>query len=211
MLCGAARELARPGVERHRTRRPPRQYGPAPDPSLPGHAARAFLTVHHWDGEQRRGVTELRRVACGPVIIVTYDHNVSGRMWLMKDYLPEVARLDARIFPSCEQLAAWLGGHTEITTLEISRDTPDWMLGSFWAHPERVLDPTARAGTSGFARMDPGVVDRVVREVRADLQDGSWDRRYGALRDRQSLDVGLRLLANTPGSRGLACCRRPTA
>jgi len=41
------------------------------------------------------------------VIIVTYDHRVSSEMWPMKDYLPEVAQLGARICPSCEQPAAW--------------------------------------------------------------------------------------------------------
>jgi SAM-dependent methyltransferase len=164
-------------------------------------AAMAFLTIHHWDAEQQQGVAELRRVARGPVIIVTHDHLISGQMWLMKDYLPEVAQLDARTFPACEQIVAWLGGRTEVTTLEISRDTPDWMGGSFWAHPERVLDPRARAGTSGFARMTPEIVDRVVQAVRADLESGLWDKRYGELRHRETLDVGLRLLVNTPTDR----------
>ena len=33
----------------------------------------AILTLHHWDAERERGVRELRRVARGPVVIVTYD------------------------------------------------------------------------------------------------------------------------------------------
>lgn len=54
-------------------------------------AAMAILTVHHWEDDQERGVRELRRVARGPVVILTYDPQVSARMWLMADYLPEVA------------------------------------------------------------------------------------------------------------------------
>jgi SAM-dependent methyltransferase len=165
-------------------------------------AAMAILTIHHWDAEQERGVRELRRVARGPVVIVTYDHRFSNEMWLMKDYLPEVAELDRRIFPSVGLIATWLGGSTVVETLEISRHTPDWMLGSFWAHPERVLDPGARAATSGFARMDPGVVERVVRSVRRDLESGAWDQRHGHLRQRERLDVGLRLIINTPAPLG---------
>jgi hypothetical protein len=46
-------------------------------------AAMAVLTVHHWEEEQERGVRELRRVAAGPVVIVTCDPEVSGAMWLM--------------------------------------------------------------------------------------------------------------------------------
>ena len=157
-------------------------------------AAMAVLTVHHWDEDQERGVRELRRVASGPVVILTYDPDVCSRMWLMADYLPEVAELDRRTFPSIDLLAEWLGGCTRVTTVPVPRDTPDWSLGSFWAHPERVLDEQARNATSGFARMDPAVVARVVAEVERDLRDGTWDRKYGHLRSLDELDVGARLV-----------------
>jgi hypothetical protein len=126
------------------------------------------------------------------VVILTYDAGVSARMWLMA-YLPEVAELDRRIFPAPEQVAGWLGGG-RVETVAIPRDTPDWTLGSFWAHPERVLDPRARANTSGFARMAPAVVERVVDAVRRDLADGSWDARHGHLRALESYDSGMRLI-----------------
>jgi SAM-dependent methyltransferase len=157
-------------------------------------AALAIVTVHHWDEGQEAGVRELRRVARGPVVILTYDPRVSGAMWLMADYLPEVAALDHTIFPAPERLAGWLGGDVEIRPLPLRRDCRDWMLGSFWAHPERVLDPVARAGTSGFARMEPAIVDRVVAAVAADLDSGAWDARHGTLRDLDAYDVGLRLI-----------------
>jgi len=157
-------------------------------------AAMAVLTVHHWDEEQEGGVREMRRVARGPVVILTYDPDVCARMWLMADYLPEVAELDRRTFPSIELLSEWLGGRTRVTDVPLPRDTPDWSLGSFWAHPERVLDEQARNATSGFARLDPAVVARVVAAVERDLRDGTWDRRYGHLRSLEELDVGARLL-----------------
>jgi hypothetical protein len=86
---------------------------------------------HHWDEDQE--------------VIVTFDPQVSGRMWLMADYFREVAELDERIFPTPELLAQWLGTHIDVKEIPIARDAPDWMLGAFWAHPERVLDPQARA------------------------------------------------------------------
>ena len=161
-------------------------------------AAMAILTLHHWDDERERGVRELRRVAQGPVIILTYDPRISGRMWLMAEYLPEVAALDHRIFPLPEQLAAWLGGRVVVEPVPIPHNTPDWMLGSFWAHPERVLDATARAATSGFARMSDAVVARVVGAVQRDLASGDWDARHGDLRGLREYDVGLRLIVATP-------------
>jgi SAM-dependent methyltransferase len=161
-------------------------------------AAMAILTMHHWDHAQHDGVGELRRVARGPVVILTFDAHVSGRMWLMADYLPEVARLDEQIFPEPEVIARWLGGTTRVHTVPISRDTPDWTLGSFWAHPERVLDRQAREATSGFARMDPRIVRRVVDSVAADLASGDWDRRHGRLRELPAYDAGLRLIVSVP-------------
>jgi SAM-dependent methyltransferase len=156
--------------------------------------AMAVLTLHHWDGERERGVRELRRVARGPVVILTYDPEVSGAMWLMANYLTEVGELDRAIFPPPRQLADWLGGDVHIEVVETPRDTPDWNLGSFWAHPERVLDPAARAATSGFARQPAEVVQRVVDAVARDLRTGAWDARYGHLRQAHSRDVGLRLI-----------------
>lgn len=161
-------------------------------------AAMAILTIHHWDRDQERGVRELRRVARGPVVILTFDPQVSARMWLMADYLPEVAELDRRIFPTPQTLARWLDAEVDVREVPIPRDTPDWTLGSFWAHPERVLDAQARSSTSGFARMPPGVVNRVVETVRRNLQDGAWDARHGHLRELEEYDAGLRLLVSNP-------------
>jgi SAM-dependent methyltransferase len=161
-------------------------------------AAMAVLAVHHWDDEREAGVRELRRVARGPVALLTVDVEVGREMWLERDYLTEVADLNERIFPRLDELVEWLGGHVEIETVEIPRDTPDWTLLAFWAHPERVLDPHARAVTSGFARMPAEVVGRVVGDVERDLADGTWDARNGHLRALDSYDAGLRLVVATP-------------
>ena len=116
----------------------------------------------------------------------------------MTDYLPEVAALDRATFPDPEQIAAWLGGDVRIEPMPVPRDTPDWMLGSYWAHPERVLDARARAATSGFARMPEAVVGRAVGALTRDLADGTWDRRHGRLRGLSECDVGLRLSVARP-------------
>ncbi len=156
-------------------------------------AAMAILSLHHWD-DCERGLRELRRVARGPVVLLTYDAVVSGQMWLMADYAPEIATTDRKNFPDPKQLGEWLGGEVIIETIPIHRDCADWMLGSFWAHPERVLDPVARAGTSGFSRLSPDVMDRIVSEVSRDLRSGEWDKRHGHLHQLEEYDAGLRLV-----------------
>lgn len=161
-------------------------------------AAMSVLALHHWDGEQEAGVRELRRVARGPVAVLTVDAAVAAEMWLVRDYLVEVAEMDRRIMPPVDRIAVWLGGEARVETIEIARDTPDWTLMSFWAHPERVLDPEARAATSGFARMPEQVVARVVADVGRDLADGTWETRNGGLRQLDAFDAGLRLVVATP-------------
>jgi hypothetical protein len=131
-------------------------------------------------------------------VIFTFDPEVAARMWLIADYLPEVAELDRRTCPKPETLARWLGGEVDVREVPISRDTPDWSLGSFWAHPERVLDARARRSVSGFARMPRHVVDRVVAAVERDLRDGTWETRHGHLRELRYYDAGLRLVVSNP-------------
>jgi SAM-dependent methyltransferase len=159
-------------------------------------AAMSILSLHHWDDCQR-GVRELRRVARDTVVLLTYDTKVSGQMWLTADYAHEIAERDRRIFPDPQLLGEWLGGEVRIEVVPSHRDCRDWMFGSFWAHPERVLDPVARAATSGFAQMSPSAVERVVSDVSRDLQSGVWDQRYGHLRELEAFDSGLRLVIAT--------------
>ena len=161
-------------------------------------AAMAILTVHHWDADRERGVRELRRVARGPVVVLTFDAEVSGAMWLPSDYFPEIASLDRAIFPPPSLVACWLGGTATVETVPIHRDSEDWTFGAFWAHPERVLDAEARAATSGFARMPADVVGRVVAELARDLDSGAWDTRHRALRSLEEYDAGLRLVVAMP-------------
>jgi hypothetical protein len=122
-------------------------------------------------------------------VILTYDARVSARLWLLADYLPEVADLDARIFPAPETLARWLGGEVDVRPLPLPRDTSDWMLGSFWDTPSGCWTSArgqARRGSRDAAR----VVERVVTALRRDLDDGSWDARHGELRAFEECDVG---------------------
>jgi SAM-dependent methyltransferase len=121
-------------------------------------AAMAVLTVHHWDRDQQPGLQEMRRVPRDAVVIVTYDPTVSGQMRLMADYLPEVAQLDQEIFAAPDVIAGWLGGHTVVESMAISRDTPDWMLGSFCerqpgsSHSRTTTDAAMHACGPEFSR-----------------------------------------------------------
>ena len=59
-------------------------------------AAMAVLTIHHWS-DWAKGLSEMRRVARGPVVLLTYDPSFRG-VW-QHDYWPELIALDERIMP----------------------------------------------------------------------------------------------------------------
>ncbi len=156
-------------------------------------AAMAVLTMHHW-ADIDRGLAELRRVARRRIVLLTIEVDVEAGMWLFTDYVPEIAERDRREFPSTARLVAALGASTRSVIVPVPADCTDGFLLAFWSRPEAVLDPHARAATSGFARMDDAREHSAVERLTGDLASGEWDRRHGHLRALTELDVGLRLV-----------------
>ena len=150
-------------------------------------AALAVLTVHHWP-DPAAGLRELRRVTRGRIVILTFDPR--ARPWLT-DYLPELAALDEAQMPAITDYTAALGP-VHLEPLEIPHDCVDGFLHAYWRRPEAYLDPRLRSGSSSFRVLaDPQAgLDR----LRADLETGDWDRRYGGLRRINAYDAGYRLV-----------------
>jgi hypothetical protein len=63
-----------------------------------------------------------------------------------------------------------------------------------WARLELYLDPQVRAGICAVALADPGKVARNVTHLRADLESGAWDARWGSARRQSAFDAGYRLI-----------------
>jgi SAM-dependent methyltransferase len=164
-------------------------------------AATAILTVHHWT-EPRRGLAELRRVARGPVVVLTFDPEQTEAFWLVRDYLPEVVALDRERIPTVEATAGWLGGDVEVEPVPIPHDCRDGFLGAYWRRPELYLEPATRPGMSAFSDLDPQPLERGLAKLRADLDSGAWQRRYGGLLSLDELDIGYRLVVSRPARPG---------
>jgi SAM-dependent methyltransferase len=160
-------------------------------------AAMAILTVHHWD-DPMRGLRELRRVARGPAVVLTFDPRQAGAFWLVRDYLPEAGALDRERFPSIEATVEALGGRSTVERVPIPHDCRDGFLGAFWRRPELYLEPAVRPGISNFGDLDPAVLERALAKLRNDLDSGAWRRRYGGLLSRDELDIGYRLVVSRP-------------
>lgn len=157
-------------------------------------AAMAMITVHQWQ-DLERGLGELRRVARGPVVILTFDPEVLVDFWLT-DYVPELLEGERPRFPAIERIAAALGGRAEVLAPPIPRDCEDGFIQAYYARPEAFLDPEVRAAQSAWAKTgvdaEPGL-----RRLRDDLESGAWDERYGDLRTQPEHVGSLRLVVAT--------------
>lgn len=152
-------------------------------------AALAVLTVHHWP-ERERGLSELARVARRRVVIFTHE-TARVRFWL-ESYFPATISRHRRV--STFEVVKRTLGEVEVIDVPIPHDCCDGFLGAYWARPEAYLDPGVRGAISGFAKLTRIELADGLARLRADLASGDWERRHGALRAREQLDLGYRLV-----------------
>ena len=88
----------------------------------------------------------------------------------------------------------------DVQPLPIPGDCVDGFLGAFWQRPDAYLDQGVREGISSFGRLSS--VEGQLARLRRDLVSGQWERQYGALRGRESLDIGYRLVVTDRSKRG---------
>ncbi len=159
-------------------------------------AAMATVTIHQWR-DTDRGLRELRRVARGPVVVLTFDPDALDAFWLA-DYLPELIEAERRRYPTVEQVRQVLGGTSSVLAVPVPHDCVDGFTEAYYARPERFLDPMVRAAQSAWGFVDEDTSARGLHRLRAELADGSWDRRYGALRRQPEFVGSLRLITAVP-------------
>lgn len=158
-------------------------------------AGLAILTVHHWQ-DAAAGIAELVRVSRRQVVL-TWDPAYFARsFWLVSDYLPEIGHREAGL--AClDTVTALLSRHHErvdVQAVPVPADCTDGFLGAYWRRPHAYLDPAVRASASGLATLPRGVLDPAVERLSADLAAGRWHDRHRNLLDRDSLDIGYRLV-----------------
>ena len=167
---------------------------PFPDDSFD--AAMATITIHQWP-ELDRGLRELRRVSRGPVVILSADPVALANFWLI-EYVPELLRAEQARVPETARLQQVLGGTSTVTAVPIPLDCTDGFSEAFYGRPERFLDPSVREAQSSWQFVAPEVAAAGLRRLRADLESGEWDRKYGTLRRQPYYEGSLRLVAARP-------------
>ena len=96
-------------------------------------AAMAVLSDHHWTDR----AAGLRRAAPGrapAVVVIQWDQSLAARLWISRDYLPELAGA-----PLHEVMAPL--GPAELRPLPLPRDCRDGFLLAWWPAPRRCSTP----------------------------------------------------------------------
>jgi SAM-dependent methyltransferase len=154
-------------------------------------AAMACVTIHHWEPPEA-GLSELRRVSRGPVVVFTFDLDELPAWQL--DFLAEGIAIERPRFPAIDDVAAALGGRTRVERIATPGDCSDGFFEAFWRRPEALLDPAVRGGQSMWALLEPGIEERIVARLSAALESGAWDAEHSHLRQLDSYDGALRLV-----------------
>jgi SAM-dependent methyltransferase len=155
-------------------------------------AAMGVLTIHHWQ-DLDAGLAEMRRVARRRIVLLTLDAEAASETWLIKDYFPELGSMDREVMPSRARIQACLPG-ARIKPVPVPHGCLDGFAIALWDRPEWLLDPEVRRASSTWHRMPADAAERGLERLRAELESGLWDEKYGHLRKLAELDVGLRLV-----------------
>jgi SAM-dependent methyltransferase len=162
-------------------------------------AAMTTFSVHQWS-DLDRGLSEVRRVTRGPIVVLTCDPDRVEDFWLA-EYAPEVMATEARRYPAIARIVDALPGDTVTTSsLPIPFTCVDGFSEAYYARPERLLDAGARRANSAWSFVDEVTARRSVAALRTALETGDWDRAHGALRTQPTYDGALVLVVATPRS-----------
>jgi hypothetical protein len=120
---------------------------------------------------------------------------VIQKFWLLREYLPDAARIDEELYVPIARLVELLGG-AQVHTVPVPHDCTDGFGSAFWRRPEAYLDATVRAGISMLAYADESSLAEGLARLAADLHSGQWQQRHAELLEQQRLDAGYRLLVS---------------
>ena len=73
-------------------------------------------------------------------------------------------------------------------------DLNDVFLAACWKRPHLYLQPEIRSGMSAFMLASPAEVAVGLERLKQDLQDGTWQRKYGQVLTLDSFDAGYRFI-----------------
>lgn len=159
--------------------------------------AMAAVTLHHWS-DWSAGLREMQRVA-RRIVVLHFDPSLHCAFWLARDYLPELAQVWSQV-PSVDEVTEAIGPDAIVRALPVPWDCVDGFLPAYWRRPAAYLDPDVQQSMSGLQLLEPAALVRGLTLLAEDLRDGVWHRRHAALLEADVLDVGWRLIYDSPSA-----------
>jgi hypothetical protein len=143
------------------------------------------------------GYPEMRRVTRNVVLILTCDPARLHYSW-RSEYAPEMIAVEARRYPAIEAILEGVGGPADVEQVKIPLHCTDGFSEAYYGRPERFLEPSARRANSAWSFVEPGIEGRFVERLGWDIEEKTWDAKYGFLRSEPMFDGSLRLIIGHP-------------
>jgi SAM-dependent methyltransferase len=159
-------------------------------------AAMAMITVHHWP-DMEKGLKELRRVARRQVIVMTFDPEQLDNFW-NAEYFPEVIAVEKARYPTIDFIEKSLGGNCNVIPIPIPFNCKDGFQEAFYGRPEAFLENEVRLSQSAWGFIPEEKQADIVDRLKIDLENGTWDKKYGHFRTQENFTCALRLIVSTP-------------
>jgi SAM-dependent methyltransferase len=159
-------------------------------------ASMAMITVHHWP-DMDKGLKELRRVTKHQVVIMTFDPQQLDKFW-NAEYFPEVIEVEKARYPTIDFIKDSLGGHCKVIPIPIPLDCKDGFQEAFYGRHEAFLEKDVRLSQSAWSFIPDEKQEEMVGRLKADLENGNWDKKYGHFRTQNFFTCALRLIVSIP-------------
>jgi hypothetical protein len=144
-----------------------------------------------------KGLKELRRVAKHQVVIMTFDPGQLDNFW-NAEYFPEVIEVERARYPTVDFIKNSLGGHCKIIPIPVPLDCKDGFQEAFYGRPEAFLDKQVRLSQSAWGFIPEDKQEKIIERLKIDLENGTWDNKYGHFRTQAFFTCALRLIVATP-------------
>ena len=151
--------------------------------------AMTILSMHHWQNKVQ-AFNEINRVVTQKFVTITWDPEAKP-FWLTRDYFPEIHEMDIQIFPTIEELKKHFD-QVIAKPLFVPHDCRDGFFAAFWRRPEAYLSEKVRKSMSPFAKVNN--LTAGLQKLKADLEDGSWQKKNKSILNSASLDVGYKIV-----------------
>lgn len=164
-------------------------------------AAIIMLAFHHFHNP-RKALQEVSRVVGnGSIVLFTYDPDAIANFWLTQ-YFPSLITDVKTTFMTITALMKALEQITHQQVVVSPFPLPHNLFDSFaavgWSRPELYLDPDVRNGISSFAKMNEKDLTKGLESLLKDLENGTWDNKYGPLRQQRQKEVGYCFVNTLP-------------